>query len=78
MYEKIYELDTEDTVTPVSTDPSVPSAEIVTDGADLGLDRQDSTLSADELAAIRAKFFRLVHGIVDIYCFFTFLNKIFE
>ena len=60
MYEKIYELENGDTATPVSTDPSVPSGEVVTDGADL--DRQDSTLSADELALVRAKFFRLVHG----------------
>ena len=57
MYEKIYELETEETVTPVSTDPSVtsPVAETDVDGV---LDRQDSSLSADELAAIRAKFYK--------------------
>ena len=57
VYEKIYELETEEVITPVSTDPSVTSPVAETDGAEL--DRQDSSLSADELAAVRAKFYRL-------------------
>ncbi|KAL5265755.1 hypothetical protein ACHWQZ_G006460 [Mnemiopsis leidyi] len=65
MYENIYDLDTEETVTPVSTDPSVTSPGVVTspedetdtDGARPGLSRQDSTLSPDEIAEIRTKFY---------------------
>ena len=68
MYENIYDLDTEETVTPVSTDPSVTSPGVVTspedetdtDGARPGLSRQDSTLSPDEIAEIRTKFYKSV------------------
>ena len=67
-YEKIFDFDTEETITPVSTDPSVtspadvtsPPDETDTDGVRPGLSRQDSTLSPDELAEIRTKFYKSV------------------
>ena len=61
MYEKIFEFETEEPITPVSTDQSVISpveGEVDTDG--VVLERQDSSFTAEQLEAVRAKFYRSV------------------